>query len=177
MRARGRVTGAGPRVVFSSQAGFTFIELIVVITILGSILMLVMPSMPMPGAFSLGSDARKAASIIRYADEAATRKREYFRLWVDASADTIRLESSSDGTEFTPVEEKKLRGFAFSSGVDIEEVAVRSFGSVKEGEVYIVFNPTFGAEPFSLYLGDEDGKLTLTYNPYSGRVRVLEGHV
>ncbi len=64
-----------------------------------------------------------------------------------------------------------------SGGTELVDVIVSGIGRVSDGEVAVVFNPSYGAEPFVVHIARGEKTMTLDYNPFSGRVKVIEGHV
>lgn len=161
----------------STRRGFTLLELMVVIFILSTILIMAFPRIPLLSDQNLSRDARRLAATLRMLDERSTATRTYYRLWVNPTGDEMRLESSSDGLNFTAESGQKLQGLKLASGTDIEDIVLAGTGRIDSGEVAVIFNPRAGAEPFFLHLSSDERVLTLNYNPFSGRVKVLEGYV
>jgi len=64
-----------------------------------------------------------------------------------------------------------------SAALDMEDIVIAGLGRIYEGEAAVVFNPAIGAEPFNLHLKGGELTLTLSYNPYSGKVKIIEGYV
>ena len=159
------------------ERGFTLLELIVIIVILGGVFMVAFPRIPMPGLISFNSDARRTATLFRFLDDAAMHRKRYYRVSFYLDDESIKIETSTDGTDFDVPPEKELYGFVFKGETELVDIVLPSFGRVDSGSVSVVFNPTFGAEPFKLHLGGGEETKTLTYNPYSGRVKVLDGYV
>ncbi len=160
-----------------SNSGFTLLELLIVIIILTGALAIIFPSISGVDEYVFNSEVRRVAGLIRHLDEAATQKKLYYKVWFSPDDESIYVETSPDGSEFELARDSGLRGFTLKSGADIEDITLRSFGKVDEGKVAIIFNPTFGAEAFNLHLRGADKVITLNYNPYSGRVKVLDGYV
>lgn len=160
----------------SKDSGFTLLELIIVIAILGGLLAIVAPKLPFLEDFSLNSEARRAAGLFRHLNESASAKKVYYRAWVDPERDSIKVEVSETGSEFKEISERGLKGLQMKEGVDIIDITVQGLGKVDKGSAGIIFNPGAGAEPFNLHLKKKERVITISYNPYSGRIKTLEGY-
>ena len=161
----------------SGSCGFTLLELILVIALLGTILLLVFPRIPSVTDYTLTTTAKRLSSVLRYLEESATTKKVYYRVWFSPESDDFRVESSSDGGEFIPIEDKSFSGFTFPKGIDLVDITIMGLGTIRDGEGGIVFNPLYGADPFKVHLGEDEKRLTVTYNPYSGRIKVKDGTI
>lgn len=171
------VKGLSLSVRSNSIKGYTLIELMLVIALLSLAAFLVIPRLPFTADYSLRADARKLAGIIRFLDDSATAKKEYLRLWFAPETDLIKVESSRDGLEFTEAASSNgylLRDVRLSGKTDLVEVTVAGIGTVTDGEVAVVFNPSFGADPFTLLISGKGSDMRLSYNPFSGRVTLEE---
>jgi len=160
-----------------SCAGFTLIELIVVIAIVASVLLIAFPGMSVLESYGFRSDARRTAGLFRYLDDTATTEGHYYRVWFYPEEEILRVETSPDGEVFTPVKDPDLVGFSLGKSTEIEDIVISGLGKIAKGEAAVVFNPSAGADPFSLHLRRGDEELTLRYNPYSGKVKIIKGHV
>jgi len=160
-----------------SCAGFTLIELVVVIAIVASVLLIAFPGMSVLESYGFRSDARRTAGLFRYLDDTATTEGRYYRVWFYPEKELLRIETSSDGEEFVPVKDPDISGFSLGKSTEIEDIVITGLGKIAKGEAAVVFNPSAGADPFSLHLRRGDEELTLRYNPYSGKVKIIKGHV
>ncbi|MBI5232996.1 MAG: type II secretion system protein [Deltaproteobacteria bacterium] len=159
------------------QKGFTLLELIVVIAILSVVALTVFPRLPFSDEFAFDSEARRIAGVVRYLDESAVQKKQYYRLKFYPDRESFVVESSQDGAEFREEKEGFFGADTLKNGIELEDIAVADLDRITEGEAMVIFNPTFGAEPFNVHLKARERELTVTYNPYSGRVSILEGYV
>ncbi len=155
--------------------GLTLLELIVVMAVLSALLLVIFPKIPYLETFTLNSDARRAAGLFRYLDETATQKKVYYRVWFSPEKGSIDVESSPDGAEFKKAED--AGGFILKNGVEISDIVLQGLGRINQGEAAVIFNPGAGAEPFSLHLRKSNRTVTISYNPYSGKVKVADGYV
>ncbi len=158
-------------------AGFTLIELVVVIAILASVLLIAFPGMNVLEGYGFRSDARRMAGLFRYLDDTATTEGRYYRVWFYVEDEDFKVETSSDGKKFVLASDPDIRGFRINKATEIEDIVIAGLGRVSSGEAAVIFNPSAGADPFSLHLRRGDSQLTLRYNPYSGKVKIIQGHV
>ena len=164
------------RLRYSSRAGFTLIELLAVMIIIGVVLAVVFPRFSGMGKTYLKTDASKLQTLITYLYEASETRNLYYRINFDLERESVLVESSRDGVEYLPEADRGLRVLRFSPGVDLAEVEVAGLGTTNTGELRVVFTPTGTTEPFRVNLGAGDrAPMTVTFNPYSGRVRVESG--
>ena len=164
------------RMRHSSQTGFTLIELIAVMIIIGLVLAVVFPRFSNIGETHLKTDASKLQTLITYLYEASETRNLYYRINFDLERESVLVESSRDGVEYLPEADRGLRVLRFSPGVDLAEVEVAGLGVTNTGELRVVFTPTGTTEPFRVNLGAGDrAPMTITFNPYSGRVKVESG--
>lgn len=144
----------------SEAAGFSLLEIIVVIFLISMMLALVIPSFSVVREKKIKSDARRLASVLRYLNDSAISTKETFSLGVDFKEKLI----VSNGPEG-----EKIRRFESLYAVELQ-----SKGMVSEGELIIFFGPLGASEAFSFFLKDEGAAMTVVFNPLSGRVKVLE---
>ncbi len=169
--------GTSTKTNVNNTKGFTLLELIVVIVILGSVLLIVFPRIPYFENFALSSEARRVAGLLRYLDESASAKKIYYRVWFSLEKGSIEVESSADGVEFKKSGDESLQGRSFKDAIEMVDLVLAGLGKVDHGDVAVVFNPGAGAEPFNLHMRKNGRTVTISYNPYSGKVTVADGYV
>jgi prepilin-type N-terminal cleavage/methylation domain-containing protein len=157
--------------------GLTLLELLVVITIFGIILAVALPRIFSIESAYLGADARRIAGLIRYMNEAAATRRAYYRVSFNLNKEQIRVETSLDGIEYREESESFLSALRLKNRVEIEDVVLPGLGVIKKGEVSVIFSPLGSAEPFNIHLKSNNNFLTLAFNHYNGRVKIIEGYV
>ncbi|MCI0469904.1 MAG: prepilin-type N-terminal cleavage/methylation domain-containing protein, partial [Nitrospirae bacterium] len=109
------------------EAGFTLLELIVVIFVLSLFIGLVMPSFYGIGAGRLRSDAGRMASALRYLNDSAISGKETIPLNISLDDKTIRWKSREG-------EKSEVFNYLF-------EIVITSAGKISEGEVTVFFEP------------------------------------
>lgn len=162
------------------QSGFTLLEIIAVIAILAGLMAIVLPRFAAFGTAMLKSDAGRVGSLLRYTGDAAATRGLYFRVVFDLDSEGVSVEESDDAEEYRPAADPAMRTLSLARGVEIKDVTTQALGRVESGKVGMVFAPggaTGGTGPFSVHLGSSNQSRTITYNPYSGRVKVVEGYL
>ena len=150
--------------------GFTLVELAVVLALLGAILLAVVPRLSIFEEAAFRSDARKVASLIRRLDDAAASGKSYYRMTFDIGGNTLVAQKSFDSAVFESPEgmpSRVLLGRATGIKGLTQNGTTRS-----EGAASILFAPG-GAPPFSISLEGSGFSCTVTYNPYSGKIRII----
>lgn len=143
----------------SGEKGFTLLELIVIIFILSLMTALSVPSFSAIGGNRIDSDTKKLASIVRHLNDRAITSKELSQLKVDLGQRLLTYKG--------PDGERQETMSTLSS------INLQTRGELSEGEVIIFFNPTGETEAFSFILKDGEKVLTVSFNPLSGRVKII----
>lgn len=164
------------------EKGMTFIEVILVVVVLSAILLISFPRIPYLSDYTLKSDARKLASLFSILDESATTKKTYYKVLIKpgpkkADINRISVESSKNGRDFKVSKDSSIKAVELDKRTVLDDIEVAGLGLIDEGQLDLFFNPLYGAEPFSLHISQSGSVFTITYNPYSGRVKVIEGRI
>ncbi len=150
----------------SRKAGFTLLELLVVVFIISLSLAVITPSIWKSEKSSLKTEARHISSTIRYIyDEAISKKKSYV-LGFNIDERTWGFESDSE-----------TRNFKIKREIEIRDIFIPSHGEISAGEVLIVFGPTGPEEPLILHLMKGQSEYTVIFNHISGRTKILEGYI
>jgi hypothetical protein len=148
-----------------------------VVIIIGLVLAVVFPRFSNLDETYLKTDASRLQTLITYLNEASETKKLYYRLSFDLERETIGVESSRDGRDYLPEADRALSRLRLGRGVDLVEVEVAGSGRATTGEIRVVFAPNGAPQAFKLSLGSGKATpVTVSFNPYSGRVRVESGH-
>ncbi len=142
------------------ENGFTLFELIVVIFILSIVVGLVMPSFYGLVEGGLKSDAGKMASILRRLNDDAVARKETIPLKINLDSRTL-MWTASEG------ERKERLESLFS-------VNTTSTGNVTEGEVTLFFGPLGLQDSTVVTLKKNNEEMFVSFNPLSGRVKVIQ---
>lgn len=158
----------------SGPRGFTIIELVVLMVVIGLALAIALPRLGGLERVNLKSDAGRVSTLLRYASESAATKRLYYKVSFEIENGSIRVERSLDGRDFS--EDRDIRGIRMKKGVSLRDLVVQGVGKVERGTVSVVFTPLGAAEEFTVHLEAGKDWLTVRFNPYSGRPEVVEGY-
>ncbi|MBU5614271.1 pilus assembly FimT family protein [Geomonas azotofigens] len=158
------------------QAGFTLLELMVVIFIIALAAAIVLPRLPEPESTRLKSSARNLASGLRFLNDQAIITKKVYRLHLHLGENTTRItELSPSGEELQPGDQFMGRRL-IEEGIDIEDVNLPTLGVVTEGEVIVPFGPGGVADGVTIHLKGGEKHYTVTANPSGGKVTVQDGY-
>ncbi|HLO25686.1 MAG TPA: prepilin-type N-terminal cleavage/methylation domain-containing protein [Geobacteraceae bacterium] len=158
------------------RAGFTLIEMAVVIVIISLVAMLVLPLLPSTDAASLRSSARSLAAVVRYLGDRSVTTKSPYRMLLDLTDNTITVKKIVNGEEVAPEDPFFARKF-LADGVTIEDVEVPRLGKVGEGVVSMDFGVSGLGDFTIIHLkGVKESHFTITALPGGGRVDVREGY-
>jgi prepilin-type N-terminal cleavage/methylation domain-containing protein len=157
------------------KAGFTLIEIAVVILVLSSFLLIVLPSFRnvSPRTYLLSSGRRIAGEINRlYHETVFTGRSSRLSFVLDRGEYWSDREVPEGGTEDRGVVPEKLL-----PGVSFQDVAVAG-RKVVEGSAHIDFSPCGLVEPSVIHLVNSDGdELSIMINAFTGKVEIHDGYV
>lgn len=160
------------------RAGFTLIELTVVIVILSVLAVLVFPRLPFAREGDLKTSARALAATLRYLGDRAITTKSRYRLRINFQDRGMTVTRIIQDGEEVAVTDVLLNRLSLRKGISFADIATSRLGKVSEGETVLSFSP-LGAEEFTvIHLISEDGAryYTVALYPGSGRVTVLEGY-
>ena len=150
----------------SRIAGFTLLELLVVVFIISLSLAVITPSLWKSEKSALKTEARHISSTMRYIyDETIGKKRPYVL--------GFNIDERSWGFE----SDNETRNFKIKRDIEIRDVFIPSHGEISTGEVFIVFGPTGPEEPLILHLMKGQSEYTIIFNHLSGRTKIFEGYI
>ena len=189
-----------------AQAGFTLVELLVVIALIGLIGTFALPSVNNFFKLSMNSSTREMASIVKETYNSTAMSGKVHRLafdfkagefWVESGPNTLLLdtveskEKEDRRKKFSrPGEEPKDTGFsldksvtrnkiALPRGVSFEDILTeQSPIPITEGMAYVHFFPHGLTEKSVIHLQDtSDHHVTLVISPLIGRTRLIDRFV
>lgn len=157
--------------------GFTFIELTVVLVLIGLMFAITMPRFRNAIlADTLKSTTRKMVGKIRSLRNEAISEHKAYILVFDLESNRYWVESD----DMTLEERAHARedALAFPEGVRVLDVWFKGKGKEMAGETTIKFTRQGYIQQSVIHLGSEDGrKFTLVLSPFLGRIRVLEEYI
>lgn len=161
---------------YPQQAGFTLIELMVVIVILAISAAVVIPRLPDTEATKLKSSARNLASGIRFLNDQAIITKGIYRLQLNLTEESTSISRLSATGEELPPDDQFMNRRLVEEGITIEDVTDPQLGKVSEGEVLIHFGPGGNRDGIMIHLKGGAQHYTVIAYPSGGKVKVLEGY-
>ncbi len=138
--------------------GFTLLELVVVVFIASLLLAVVAPTFSTSRG-KLKSEAREAASIVRYLSDTSAMRKTTLSLGFDFKEGVISW--AGEGRE-------RRKRFA-----SLRSVELPSRGEVNEGELVVFFPPIGLSEHLYIHLALADEEMTVSFNPISRRTKIV----
>lgn len=157
------------------QRGFTLLELVVVVFLIGLFSLLTVPLLSNRGDAALASSARRLSGTVKqlYNESALSGLEGRLIFNLDSGIYTARL-LERDGT-LRPLpgagKDGKLRG-----DTRFTTVAITGRGSITRGEVVTEFSPAGWLPETVIHLQDGDRQLTLRLLSFTGTTEVYEGY-
>jgi len=157
------------RFVLSDEIGYTLLELIVVLVILGISLHFIMPSLKKPD--NMKAVARRVITMAGHLRSMAVRTQEKQSLGFGPSGFTISIAKNTE-TDMLDDDERASQTIPLPEDVSLDVLYpngdTRSSGS-------IVFHPTGFTNPVAIHL-TKDGYdyITLVVEPFLSKIRIYE---
>lgn len=160
------------------SAGFTLIELTVVIVILSVVALLVVPRLPFAREGDLKTSARNLAGTLRYLQDRAISTKQYYRLRIGLLDGDMMVTRVVPENEEVEVTDPSLANLSLREGIRFSDITSSRLGTISEGEAVLEFSPLGAEEFFLFHLKSEAGErfFTVALYPGSGRVEVSEGY-
>ena len=143
-----------------AQTGFTLLEMMVVVFIISLFVALVIPSFHGVSQNRLKEEARKTAALLRYLSDSAIYGKETYPLTFDIRDKKITWK----GPDGEKAEDMK----------DLAGVTLPSKGDVTDGSITVFFGPLGLSETLDVHLRSDDKKMTVDFNPLSGRAEIKQ---
>ncbi len=161
----------------SSTLGFTLIELVVVVTILGITVSLILPSFGRGlHHWRLQGAVREVATLIKFAQIQSVASMRPLHVVLDRSRSLYWLDNA-DGPVVTdsPQAERKVRLYALPDGVRFGEVGGGGF-AMDEERFRIIFFPRGSSSGGEVQLVDERGRAyQISVDSVTGRAGIARG--
>ena len=158
------------------NAGFTLIEIMVVIVIIAIVAAVVIPHLPAPEEGKLKDSARNLATGIRFLNDQAIITKKVYRLELNLAENSTKISKLSATGEELPPDDQFMNRQLVEEGIVIEDVTVPQRGKVTEGEVSIPFGPGGNPDGIMIHLKAGEHHFTIIAYPSGGKVKVLEGY-
>jgi len=165
------------KAIFCNKKGYTLVELIVVIVLIGLVLTLAAPRLRNALlSDNLKSAARKMMGIISNLRNEAIREQRDYVLHFDLNANRFWVSYGSMTDEERTVAREE--GWNFPADIHIDDVWIKDEGKIFEGATRIRFTRKGYTQTSAIHLSSEDGrKFTLELSPFLGKVKVINEYV
>ncbi len=157
------------------DAGFTLLELVIIITILGITALMVFPKL---SAFNINKGkgaTRHLVRLIQHLAEESAATKQVFRLHYDLEENNYSVKVLQ-GREFIPFSDSLASGGKLPKGLSFEDIITPRHGKVLEGDAFTEFFP-LGVEKTVIHLKDGERSWSLMINGLTGRVKVFDEYV
>lgn len=168
--------------IFSTpNAGFTLLELSLVLFILGLLVTVLLPRFGDMGSARLESSARRLAALARYLNGEAAFSGQVYRIRYDLGEQTYAVQvlvPSREATEFVADPSPMSQPVKLPPGIAFADVRVSQAGRMNTGQVFTHFYPQGYVDPTVVHLRDQrERMMTVMIPPITGEAKVYEGYV
>ena len=160
------------------RAGFTLIEIAVVMAIISMVMLLVIPRLPSSDQENLKTSAKTLASTLRYLQERATTSGTGYYLTMIPGTETAKIsERGGDGNAKEP-SDPLLQKSAVKEGIIIADVRIPRLGKITDGQLRLDVGVGGIRDFVTIHLRSADGKFwTVMAFPSGGKVKTFEGYL
>jgi len=159
-----------------NKQGFTLVELLVVIGLIGVILALAVPTTrDILTVNNLKKVSRRIIGLERQLRAEAVRDQMDYVLMLDIRGASYYVITS----DMTPEkkDEIKKKAIKFPAGVAVLDVINQKDEKISEGVVKITFGRNNVCSPVIIHLGENEDRMTLVVNPFLGVAAVYDQYV
>lgn len=160
------------------HAGFTLIEIAVVLVVISMVMMLVLPRLPSSDEENLKISARTLASTLRYLQERAATVGTGYYISLEPGTESFKiLEIGADGSGNEPGD-PLLQKSPVKEGISIADVRIPRLGKINEGQLRIDVGSGGIRDFITFHLRAVNGEFwTVMAFPSGGKVKVFEGYL
>lgn len=163
----------------TGASGFTLLEMVLVLFIMGLMMMIAMPHLGSFRIAKLKSEARRLSGRVAYLYDRASADKVVLRLTFDLDRNRYfvsRLDPYALQPVFQLDTEPGFQPVSMPAGVHLRDATVEGIGTLARGTVSCYFYPEGYVDATVVHLVDDWGNVfTLTFNPLSGRVAIAAG--
>lgn len=142
--------------------GFTLLELLVVIMLIGVLLSLVAPGLDGVRGSGLADTADRICLALNHARQEAMLSSRTWRLVIDPVEKTVRFQQRA-GAEFVPLNTPPFAESRLQPGIRMAELTINGRDVTEAGQVYLF--PSGEQDAFSLTLLEGERRRTLSMGP------------
>ena len=159
------------------KAGFTLIEIAVVMVIISMVMLLVLPRLPSSDQENLKISARTLASTLRYIQERAATSLTGYHLLLLPGTDVIKIyENGADGSAKEPAD-PLLQKAPVKAGIIVVDVRIPRLGKINDGQLRVDVGVAGVRDFITIHLRSADGQFwTVMAFPSGGKVKAFEGY-
>jgi len=161
-------------------AGFTLLEITLVILIIGVMLTLTIPRLRDPGRAELMAQSHRLVLTFRLLRDEAVLNGYAYRLNYDLDQQRYWVtpaDPSADLAEFARDAGSLAHGTKLESPVGITDVVLPTLaGKIAQGQIYTVFYPDGSVDSTVIHMANGREAYTLWLNPMNGRLRMDPGY-
>lgn len=163
---------------FRCQAGFTLIEIVVVMVIIGMVMLLVIPRLPSSDQENVKISARTLASTLRYMQERAATSRTGYYLTLAPGTESVKInEIGPDGSAREPTD-PLLQKTAVKEGIVVADVRIPRLGKISDGQLRLDVGVAGMRDFVTIHLRSSAGQYwTVMAFPSGGKVKAYEGYL
>ena len=173
--------GVASKALKASSAGFTLIELMVVILIMGLMFTLVLPQIQGFRQAALKSQARRLAGRASYLFDEANGHKLVLRLIFDLDNNgyaAAQLDPYAVKPVFAADNSMSGKPVMLPAAIRIRDVTIEGVGTANRGIVATNFYPEGYVDATVVHLEDASGDvMTLEFSPLTGQVEIVNGDV
>jgi len=162
------------------QEGFTLLEILVVMLIIGALLFIAIPKFQDMTQVNIKSASRNLTATIKYLYNEAAFKKNIYRLTFDIENGEYWVESLN-GNEFGLSEDSSQIRHRLPNGIYFKDIVTERTldrNPLEEENEYILFLPTGFVEPAVIHIYTDDERYyTLATKPYTGGTKVYDEYV
>ncbi len=156
--------------------GFTFLELAIVLLLLGFIFLLTFPNFRHLGPGDTKRAVLNLVGSMRYAQSQAATTKNFYRLNMDVKENSFWVTVAEKG-KFVREGTSEGQPAYLPRGVSFLDVDHPERGKVRDGAAYVEFSPTGWAEECTIHLQkSEEETFTIFVHPLGGKVETVAGY-
>lgn len=160
-----------PSVPKNTQAGFTLLEILLVLTIIGLASVLVVPNLTNLDSRSFDAQVRQATSLLNYARR--------FAVVSGQPAAAAFIITSADDSIDTPIEQETAGaipplGQWRSQGIQVRFLDSTGREEEIEDSIDVVFYPEGGSTGGTVFVSMEEQTVAIEIDPFTGRITSTE---